>query len=103
MDLGEGFCTGGYAEPKPPGHLVDDFRQLFPRFAPGAADDRRLTIYADLVMGMVMALGEGLLDGRYDDPQPLARELTLASFAIARAALENPPDSEGNSAQKAKT
>jgi AcrR family transcriptional regulator len=74
------------------GDLVDDLRQLVLRIAPGAADERRLTIYADVVMGMVMAVGEGLLDGRYDDPEPLARELTLASFALAKAAMENPPD-----------
>ena len=74
------------------GDLIDDLRQLVLRIAPGAADERRLTIYADVVMGMVMAVGEGLLDGRYDDPEPLARELTLASFALAKATMENPPD-----------
>jgi AcrR family transcriptional regulator len=69
--------------------LIDDLRQMVGRIAPDRVDDRRLTIYADIVMGMVTALGEGLLEGRYDDPDPLARELTVASIAIGQAALAN--------------
>jgi len=67
--------------------LIDDLRKLVRRFAPDREDDRRLAIYADIVTGMVWALGEGMLEGRYDAPEPLAQELTLVSFAIARTAL----------------
>ena len=44
-------------------------------------------IYANLILGMVMAAGEALLEQRLNDPKLLARELTAATVAMTTAVI----------------
>ena len=69
--------------------LIADLHRQVQELQGAAPDDARIKIYADILLGMVMALGEALLEGRFEDPELLARELTISSIAIATAAMEH--------------
>ena len=68
--------------------LLADLEHQFGPLPVRQPDPARLGIYAELILGMVLSAGEALLDGRFRQPEQLARELATSTWAMARAVLE---------------
>jgi AcrR family transcriptional regulator len=67
--------------------LLADLAQQFGALPVRPPSAQRLAIYAELILGMVLAAGEALIDGRFRRAEPLARELATSTWAMAQAVL----------------